>query len=679
MTWQVEILTFFTPKRESMLLAIDPDNLLRDDALLAEIQNRNYDVLELQDEAIFRNLFERNYRSRWDSGEARHVVIIVHTLEKERYIPYDLWKKGRRVELSVAELFPGLNAIVVRELDNAYYTKLFPAHQQLVARNELLRGERQTIEFILRVVFDLDPAASADPNRWVEFLIYKHYYARRLPRALETYLQENLLPGVAKAGLQPEFLNNSTVFYAWLGEQWEKFVALQIESENSPASITSIVNFADLRLRPLMGFLFTEGLVRRTALAPGYSLHGKEWLLVGISSPESITGKMVGENGYDEVLYNLNARLKRLQALDEGALPAGKTDLRDWLNLAAEWAEAIYIANRLPVEHYSQIQQDLARTRCALDLHFWAFIQSRYSAVDHYRDQKGPISVADINRWLYQFVRPDERLALVCLDGMALDGWFLLREFLASRRPGFCFEENRVYAAAPTITPVSRQALFAGRPPAAFAETIARTDQDSARWQAFWINHDIPAMRIAYAAVKVRDREMMAVKAIAEGKNLRLGVLVNLFDDVMHASVGMPAEADKRVLYDSLFSQLDNGYLDKLFWLLLDAGYRVFIASDHGGIAGVGNGIAPPKALVDEAARRVVLFDQQSLADDFAQEHGLRAFRTKSLPPELFPVYPTDNDLFTRQGITGISHGGLSLEELVVPFVEISMEKARPV
>jgi hypothetical protein len=153
-----------------MLLAIDPDNLLRDDALLAANQNSNYDVLELADEVAFRDAFERNYRRRWDAGEARHIVVVVHTTDAERHIAYDLWQKGRRVELSVANLFTHLNAIVVRGLDNAYYADPFPAHQQLVARHEMQRGERQTIEFILRTVFGLDPLAASDPARWVEFL-----------------------------------------------------------------------------------------------------------------------------------------------------------------------------------------------------------------------------------------------------------------------------------------------------------------------------------------------------------------------------------------------------------------------------------------------------------------------------------------------------------------------------
>ena len=211
-TWQQAILAHFTPKRDRMLLVIDPDNLMRDDALLAEIQNRNYDVLELTDEVTFRATFERTYRSRWDEGEPLHVVVIVHTTDGQRHIPYDLWRKSKRIELSVSALFSNLNAIVVSQLDNAYYADLYPAHEQLVEHHEMLRLERQTIEFILRVVFGLDPLGVGDPVRWVEFLIHKHYGARELPPALEVYVAEKLLPQVAEAGLRPEFLNDPEPF-----------------------------------------------------------------------------------------------------------------------------------------------------------------------------------------------------------------------------------------------------------------------------------------------------------------------------------------------------------------------------------------------------------------------------------------------------------------------------------
>lgn len=670
MNWQDAILANFTTKSEPMLLVIDPDNLLRDDALLAEIQNRNFDVLELQEEVEFRNRFERDYRVRWDDGEARHVVVVVHTTDSRRYIPYDLWKKSKRIELGVAELFPQLNAIVVHGLDNAYYADLYPAHQELLARNEFLRGERQTIEFILRFVFDLDPLVAGDINRWVEFLIHKHYNARELPAALEAYVLDKLLPKAIDRGLRPEFLNDSTAFYGWLGECWIRYVK-GIRGGEVEEGKQDLINFADPRLRSMMGHLFAECLLPRFDISIEELPEEQQWLAIGLTTQSGKPDK-VGEPRTNQALYNLKARLSRLANMDEATLPTGKTDLRDWLNLAAEWAEVIYLTNTLPVELYDKVAGDLATARQTLDGYFWSFIQERYSAVDHYQDNKGPILLSTVNRWLYQNLQTRERVALVCFDGMALDQWYLLRDYLDSKLHDLKFKENRAYAMAPTITPISRQALFAGRPPVAFAETIDHTDKDASRWYAYWVNHNVPPKQIDYAIVKLNDPELASIKTIVDGKIIRLGILTNLFDNVMHATKGMPILVDKRVYYDTLCSQLENGFVDRLFNLLLERHYRVYVTSDHGNIAGEGIGLTPPKALIESYAKRVAVFDQEKFAQEYAEAHHMRDFRTKALPPGIHPVYPPGNQLFAPLGGTQISHGGLTLEELVVPFVEVS-------
>lgn len=663
-SWQQAILAHFTPKRESMLLAIDPDNLLRDDALLAAIQNSNYDVLELGDEVTFRDAFERNYRARWDAGEARHIVVVVHTTDAERHIPYDLWQKGRRVELSVANLFTHLNAIVVRDLDNAYYADLSPAHQQLVARNEMQRGERQTIEFILRAVFGLDPLATGDPARWVEFLIHKHYSARTLPPALEEYVAERLLPLAGSTGLRREFLMDSQAFYAWLSSQWAAYVP-HAASGASPAT----VDFSDPRLRPLLGYLFAEGLVARAPLPAGLPPE-RAWMACGLALGGTETETAVKQEALGAV-YTLKARLGRFSKLEEVGLPGGATDLRDWLNLAAEWAEAVHAANTLPETLYTEIKDDLAAARATLDGHFWAFLQARYSAADYYSDNRGPITVAAVNGWLGRAVKPDARLALICCDGMALDAWRLLADHLRATLPGVTFDEDRTYAIAPTVTPVSRQALFAGRLPAAFGDTIGRTDQDAARWKAYWVNHDVLESRVAYQAINATSPDLTPLKAIADSRNRRLGILLSLFDEVMHLTKDMPSDADKRVYYDTLRSHLRNGHVEQLFDLLLAAGYRVFLTADHGSIAGQGTGLTPPRALIETYARRVVIFDRPKLAQEYAEAHDLRYFRTKALPPDVHPIYLPRTNLFAAKGTTQVSHGGLSLEELVVPFVEV--------
>ncbi len=104
---------------------------------------------------------------------------------------------------------------------------------------------------------------------------------------------------------------------------------------------------------------------------------------------------------------------------------------------------------------------------------------------------------------------------------------------------------------------------------------------------------------------------------------------------------------------------------------LVEGGYRVFLSSDHGNTCGKGTGVLPPKAFIETYARRVAIFDQVSLAQEFAQKNQGIYFRTKSLPAAVHPVYTSGIDLFASRDAIEISHGGLSIEELVVPFIEV--------
>ena len=664
-TWQNSILALFQPKKEAMIVVIDPDNLLLDETLLAEIQNSSYDILKLEDEVAFRNRFERNYRSRWDSGEPRHVVIIVHTHERERHIPYDLLQKGKRIEVGVSELFSNLNALVIKELDHAYYQDLYAAHHSLVTKHEMLRGERQTVEFILRVVFGIEPVGALNPTRLAELLIDKHDRRRMIPQSVEQYLMETLAAKISAVGMTSQYLLDAESFYTWLGQQWEMFV----HTQGGKGGVQPVIQFEDPRLRSVLSHLFSDGKLQRV-ITQIDAVPSSSWMAAGLQF-QNVSGKPVNEPNGERDGYNLQAQINRLLALDSDALPKGKTDIRDWLNLAAEWAEIVFRANSLPQEVYFRIQPAFFQARTLINQHFLQFVQARYSATDYYSDNQGPISLASVNAWLDQHVKPDERLALICFDGLALDQWHLLKTFLQEQDKGLTFTENQTFALAPSITPISRQALFSGRRPDSFADSWSKTDRDAERWLNFWVHREIPKQRIAYLPVKAGDSSMSSVVETIDSKNKRLGILVNLFDDALHAIKGMPLEADKRVLYSTLNGHLSNNYIGDLLMRLLKGGYRVFLSSDHGNTCGKGTGVLPPKAFIETYARRVAIFDQVSLAQEFAQKNQGIYFRTKSLPAAVHPVYTMGIDLFASKDAIEISHGGLSIEELIVPFIEV--------
>ncbi len=671
--WQNNILNLFTPKtnHRQMILAIDPDDLMQDDSLLALLLGQNYDILPLGDEVEFRYTFEREYRQHWDQGNRRHLIVIVQAQSGADHIPYDIYEKSERIHLSVSELFPRLNAIVARELDNSYYGDLYPAHKTNLMghvvsgpRPERL-NERETIEFILRTVFGLDPVA-VNPVQLVGLLIKKHYSRRALPRALESYLIDHVLPRGKSLGLTADHIRDASAFYPWLAKQWAAYVQAIF------AGLKPKLDFNQAELRLPIDNLFTDGYLERIEPPGGQSAAdlpaAHQWVAIGLKLAQYAPGLdgQTLKQASATALYTLNARLDALAELDSDGFT-----LRDWLDTAGQWAEVIFAANTLPQTEYEQARDRFFAIRQQLDAAFRLFIEAKYSSISYYDDNQGPVSLAKVNHWLRQAHAPRERLSLVCFDGLALDQWLLLRGYLQTHFPNLTFQENRTFAIAPTVTPVSRQALFAGELPRSFAETVYQTNKDGDRWTRFWVNYEIPANRITYLRVQANGSGLAELQAIADSNNRRLGIVVNLFDDVMHGTKGVTAGSDKRVYYQTLGAQLENGRLHELFAALFAQDYQVYLTSDHGNFSGVGMGIQPPKALVEKYAKRVALFDSAVLAEDFAATHGLFTYRTKFLPEEMHPVYMNGRGLLSANGNVEISHGGLSLEELVVPLIKL--------
>ena len=128
--WQDVILQQFGHEQNQSVV-VDPDQLMQDDVLIGELQARRYDILNFMSEIAFRNEFEERYRSRWDRGEKTHIVVIVHSSEASRHLPYDLEKKSYVIEIGLHQVFPRLNRIVLANLDRRYYPALFKAHATL--------------------------------------------------------------------------------------------------------------------------------------------------------------------------------------------------------------------------------------------------------------------------------------------------------------------------------------------------------------------------------------------------------------------------------------------------------------------------------------------------------------------------------------------------------------------
>ncbi len=96
----------------------------------------------------------------------------------------------------------------------------------------------------------------------------------------------------------------------------------------------------------------------------------------------------------------------------------------------------------------------------------------------------------------------------------------------------------------------------------------------------------------------------------------------------------------------------------------------MFLTADHGQVECRGHGRPKVGILPDERSKRVLLFDSKTVCDSFANAYS-SPFRPSNLSTNMWPLFATGFAGFDIDGAEAVSHGGMSLDEVLVPVVEV--------
>ncbi|PKN27701.1 MAG: BREX-3 system phosphatase PglZ, partial [Deltaproteobacteria bacterium HGW-Deltaproteobacteria-21] len=119
-----------------------------------------------------------------------------------------------------------------------------------------------------------------------------------------------------------------------------------------------------------------------------------------------------------------------------------------------------------------------------------------------------------------------------------------------------------------------------------------------------------------------------------------------------------------------------EAYMAGLLDMLLDKGFRVFLTSDHGNTEAEGCGSPAEGAVADLRGQRVRIYSDTAL-----REKMKTAFPSASewppvgLPDDYLPLIAPNRKAFVREGDRLVTHGGISIEELIVPLVKIERKE----
>lgn len=590
-------------------------------------------IIESFDNPIdFRYLYETKYRlllRRKDSPE-----LIITTTDLSR-LPFDIVSKGRIVEVSLSKIYPNLNWQVVSRIDNQYYDRLYHACQEHLSEK---LGEKYTQDFILRHVFEIAPELINRAEDLIVALLKRHYKNIQIPEILDKVLISTLgKKEVFNGWPLDKIVTDRYAFWTFLQKNWQVFL-----DSITNKSIHCIIPFEYDDIRVYVDNLFAEGF-----LTPiDYKIdipHKLSWINIGLSSrKESI------ENKFESLIE-----------VTKDTLPNIDSSHNEWLSFCIKYSKLI--------SAYYSAESDnpeIRPFRKQANKIFEEWLLKKYGSLCNLPASK-PVMVHHILRWMA--AHSSTKQALLVIDGLSLSQWITIETEIKNQLSDCSVNESALYAWIPTITSISRQAIFSGKVPLFFSNSIFNTQREEKLWQAFWKNYDISDRDVIYKNGIGSNDENILDNLHINSRTKYIGLVINTVDDIMH---GM--QLGESGMHNQIRLWAKKGMLAHLIKDLINLDYKIIITSDHGNAEGSSIGTPTEGAIPDLKGQRVRIYSDHELCKKTHSEFKETIiWPPLGLPDNIYPLIAKENNLFGNPNQSMVAHGGISLEETIVPFIII--------
>jgi len=647
--WRDNILKNFKPKISRLTLVADPDGLLTEEGMLSAIRERGFDLIPFDDSIAFRFAYELQYRSLWDKGQNTDLVVVLRSADQQlSKLPFDLLKAGRQLTFALHQLFPKLNYPVIAGLDRTYLDAIDESYQK---HDGDQLTERETKEFVLMHSFSIVPKLIKSPVELLKVLLSLHSRKVRLPDFLVEYLLESLTKDATfKAWPLADILPSRESFLRFLQGEWKAFLVAQTDP-SQPCRVP----FSHEDVRAYIDTFFLEG-----------SLTPVEQENVGKLPAWAQTG-VVHDPRADAL-----RRFRGLWRKFEAELPSADVSHREWQQAAQRWAELVVLRWEWDESLEAADRTAWVELQATVEDAFGQWMLHRYGSLHNLPYHQQPVMVHQISRFMAveRTRKKIDKIALLVLDGLAFDQWLLLKKNLEVCDKAWRFQESTAFAWVPTLTSVTRQSIFAGEPPLYFPDSMATTSKEKAHWLRFWEDHGVQRAGVDLVTSLDASNDPKLETALANPRLSVLGIVWNKVDDIMH---GMQMQTAG--MHNQVRLWASQGHLQQLLVRLQQECFAIYLTADHGNVTATGIGNPREGVLVETKGERVRVYDRYEFLEEVASKfpESMR-WPNHGLPPARHVLLAGNLKAFTDAGDEVVSHGGIALEEVLVPFVAITRE-----
>lgn len=547
------------------------------------------------------------------------------------------------LKISSSDVFDKLDEFILKNMDVKYYQKLFDYCRESEANNFIIAREN-TLDIIFQSIWGINLSMLFNPTEnlrvGLEYLIDKTELDDFIVEKISNNLNINFKELYFDEDKTHEFIESLILNYISENQFKHKY-------DLSNTFIQYYLTKYDLNSEVVSDKLDEKVLTKYP------------WLIKF----------KLKSNSKNQIIQKINAEITEFEMYYDKIYDDDILDLNDWddiFKLSKKFAKIIY---EIQINEFKLDEFGIDKYYFTIKNLFKSILKENvYEQLFNYPYSKKPYTVDRILDYIRHNFKK-ENIALIVMDGMSYDEWFILKEYLSD----FEIKELESFSILPSITSFSRTSIFAGKTPNRFLKENHKPayNAEEKGFKEFFMDNDILENDIIYGRIDLNKEVVRNNKEEIEFEYLRgykaLGLICNLFDDESH-SIKIFGE-NKSNLYKNIKSAIDSSNLIKLIKDLKEFDYKIILTADHGNIYCEGNGIKSNKMLeFEHKSLRCLIFDNELFADNIVEKNPQECFKYQYniLSKDLFLVFAIDGCFDNK---TAITHGSISPEECIVPVV----------
>jgi CheY-like chemotaxis protein len=366
--------------------------------------------------------------------------------------------------------------------------------------------------------------------------------------------------------------------------------------------------------------------------------------------------------------------------------------LKDWEEI---YQKLVHWEVELDTIDSSGMVEILEMQKSEANSQFFKYVKGNYEGWLKDGDEKPVLSHTLMKEKVFPHLRDDKSSFFILIDNLRYDQWKILQPIVEE---WFKIEEETTFCSIlPTATQYSRNAIFSGLTPLDLSKRFPhlwKNDHEEGgknlHEKEFFEDQmqrvGLSNKKITYHKVVKKQYGDRLVEQFSNLLNNDLNLIVyNFVDMLSHAKTEMDmirelAGTDKsyRALTKTWF---ENSSLLEMLKKVADSGSDLFITTDHGTI----NVGVPSKVLGDKetssnlrykTGKRLQYQRKDVMVMENPEQYFLPAANLTSsyifAKENVFLTYPNNYNHFVNYFRDTYQHGGISLEEMICPFIRLS-------